>query len=49
MASAVWLSLTATSAVAFLRTGDPATGEFDDAEIIKVFAEPVSVDALIAP
>jgi hypothetical protein len=41
-------SLTATSAVAFSRTSDPATGEFADAEIIKVIGEPVSREALPA-
>jgi hypothetical protein len=34
-------------AVAFSRTGDPATGEFSDAKVIKAFGEvPSDLDAL---
>jgi hypothetical protein len=38
--AAARLALTAVSAVAFSRTGDPSTGDFEDAEIIKAFGGP---------
>ena len=46
--TAARLALTAVSAVAFSRTGDPSTGDFEDAQIIKAFGEPVSRDALLS-
>lgn len=39
---------TAAGAVAFSRTGDPATGEFEDAVIIREFGEVPSLDDLLS-
>ena len=38
---------TAAGAVAFSRTGDPATGEFTDAVVLRQFGEVPSIDALL--
>ena len=38
---------TAAGAVAFSRTGDPATGEFEDAVVIRTFGEVPSIDQLL--
>ena len=38
---------TAAGAVAFSRTGDPATGEFEDAVVLRQFGEVPSLDALM--
>ena len=35
-------------AVAFSRTGDPATGEFDDAVVIERFGAVPSIDELLS-
>ncbi len=43
--SALSLSSTHAGAVAFARTGDPATGEFQDAVILERFGD-VDLDAL---
>jgi hypothetical protein len=42
------MTLTAAGAVAFSRTGDPATGEFDDAVVIEQFGAVPSVDELLS-
>ena len=38
---------TAVGAVAFSRTGDPATGEFDDAVVLLKFGKVPSLDELL--
>ena len=38
---------TAAGAVAFSRTGDPATGEFKDAVVLREFGEVPSIEDLI--
>lgn len=38
---------TAAGAVAFSRTGEPATGEFEDAVVIRTFGEVPSMDQLL--
>ena len=38
---------TAAGAVAFSRTGDPATGEFEDAVVLREFGDVPSIDALL--
>ncbi len=38
---------TAAGAVAFSRTGDPSTGEFEDAIVLRQFGEVPSLDALM--
>ena len=35
-------------AVAFSRQGDPGTGEFEDAKVIKTFGEVPSLDDLLS-
>ena len=40
------MARTAAGAVAFSRTGDPATGEFADAVVIRQFGEVPSLDDL---
>ena len=42
------LAATLAGAVAFSRTGDPATGDFGDAEIIRSFGTVPDVDTLLA-
>ncbi len=42
------LSLTAAGAVAFARSGDTATGEFADAEILRAFGRVPSADELLS-
>ena len=42
------LAATSAGAVAFSRTGDPATGDFGDAEIIRSFGTVPDVDTLLA-
>lgn len=37
----------AAGAVAFSRTGDPSTGEFEDAVVLRQFGEVPSLDALL--
>ena len=39
---------TAAGAVAFSRTGDPSSGEFDDAVVIQEFGEVPSLDELLS-
>ena len=39
---------TAAGAVAFSRTGDPATGEFEDAVVLRGFGEVPSLDDLLS-
>ncbi|MGP0059079.1 MAG: hypothetical protein ACLPID_07325 [Beijerinckiaceae bacterium] len=41
------LAISSAGAIAFSRTGDPATGEFADAEVLGKFGEVLSIDALI--
>ncbi|MEJ0093424.1 MAG: hypothetical protein WDN46_08295 [Methylocella sp.] len=41
------MALTAAGAVAFSRTGDPASGEFQDAVVIKRFGDTPDVEALL--
>jgi hypothetical protein len=36
-----------TRAIAFSRTGDPATGEFSDAIVLQSFGETLSLDELV--
>ena len=38
---------TAAGAVAFSRTGDPATGEFEDAVVLREFGEVPTLDELL--
>ena len=38
---------TAAGAVAFSRTGDPATGEFEDAAVLREFGEVPSLEDLL--
>lgn len=40
---------TAAGAVAFSRTGDPSTGEFEDAVVLRQFGEVPSIDELLGP
>jgi hypothetical protein len=42
------LAATSAGAVAFSRTGDPSTGDFSDAEIIRSFGTVPDVDTLLA-
>ena len=42
------LSLTSAGAVAFSRTGKPATGEFEDAVAIRTFGEVPSMEELLS-
>lgn len=42
------LANTAAGAVAFSRTGDPSTGDFSDAEIIRTFGTVPDADTLLA-
>ena len=39
---------TAVGAVAFSRTGDPTTGEFEDAVVLREFGEMPSLDDLLS-
>jgi hypothetical protein len=41
------MAATAAGAVAFSRTGDPATGEFDNAVVIRRFGDVPDLDALL--
>jgi hypothetical protein len=41
------LAVSSAGAIAFSRTGDPATGEFADAVILRIFGEVLSIDDLI--
>lgn len=41
------LALTAAGAVAFSRTGEPATGEFSDAVVLRTFGEVPSLEDLL--
>ena len=42
------LALTSAGAVAFSRTGEPATGEFEDAVVLRTFGEVPSMEELLA-
>jgi hypothetical protein len=42
------MALTHAGAVAFARTGDPGTGDFSDATVLRSFGEVPSVDRLFA-
>ena len=42
------LATTALGAVAFSRTGDPGSGEFEDAVVIQQFGEVPSLDDLLS-
>ena len=42
------LASTSAGAVAFSRTGNPSTGDFSDAEIIRTFGTVPDVDTLLA-
>lgn len=42
------LAETAAGAVAFSRTGEPATGDFEDAVVIRSFGEVPSADVLLS-
>ena len=42
------MSRASAGAVAFSRTGDPATGEFEDAVVIREFGEVPSMDDLLS-
>jgi hypothetical protein len=42
------MALTHPGAVAFSRTGDPGTGDFADATVLRAFGEVPSVDQLFA-
>jgi hypothetical protein len=46
--TAQMLAVTSAGAVAFSRTGDPSTGDFGDAEIIRSFGTVPDVDTLLA-
>ena len=39
---------TSAGAVAFSRTGDPATGEFEDAVVLREFGEVPSIEELLS-
>ena len=39
---------TAAGAVAFSRTGDPSTGEFDDSVVLRQFGEVPSIEELLS-
>jgi hypothetical protein len=41
------LAFSSAGAIAFSRTGDPATGEFADAQVLRKFGEVLSIDDLI--
>ncbi|MGO9007997.1 MAG: hypothetical protein ACLQIQ_09565 [Beijerinckiaceae bacterium] len=41
------LAIGSAGAIAFSRTGDPATGEFADAQVLGKFGEVLSIDDLI--
>jgi hypothetical protein len=41
------LAVDGTGAIAFSRTGDPATGEFSDAIVLQSFGETLSLDELV--
>ena len=41
------MALTAAGAVAFSRTGEPATGEFEDAVVLRTFCEVPSMEDLL--
>ena len=41
------LATSSAGAIAFSRTGDPATGEFADALVLGIFGEVLSIDDLI--
>ena len=41
------LALTSAGAVAFSRTGEPATGEFEDAVVLRTFGEVPSMEELL--
>ena len=42
------MATTAAGAVAFSRTGDPSSGEFEDAVVIQQFGEVPSLDDLLS-
>ena len=42
------LALTSAGAVAFSRTGEPGTGEFEDAVLIRTFGEVPSMEELLS-
>ena len=42
------MAATSAGAVAFSRTGDPATGDFEDAVVIREFGEVPSVEELLS-
>lgn len=42
------LALTSAGAVAFSRTGEPATGDFADAVVLRTFGEVPSMDDLLS-
>ena len=42
------LALTSAGAVAFSRTGEPATGEFEDAVVLRTFGEVPSMEELLS-
>ena len=42
------LALTSAGAVAFSRTGEPATGEFEDAVVIRTFGKVPSMEDLLS-
>ena len=41
------MAATTAGAVAFARTGDPTTGEFEDAVVLKTFGEVPSINQLL--
>lgn len=41
------LAADGTGAIAFSRSGDPATGEFSDAIVLETFGEILSLDAVL--
>ena len=45
---AIRLSATSVGAVAFSRSGDPATGQFEDAQVIKSYGTVPSLDELLS-
>lgn len=42
------MATTSAGAVAFSRTGEPATGDFEDAVVLRTFGEVPSMDQLLA-
>ena len=42
------MALTSAGAVAFSRTGEPATGNFEDAVVIRAFGEVPSMDEMLS-